>query len=158
MKRLTKKERIGVFVSLVAITILFIIPLFQYSILDIFLKNLSGATSGGSAISGNLIMQDIIVGEGREAAIGDTITVHYVGAFEDGTVFDDSNKRGRPFSFLLGSGQVIDGWDKGIVGMKAGGKRILIVPPRLGYGDEGNGSIPPGAVLIFEVVLLKIEE
>jgi len=95
-------------------------------------------------------------GVGEGAATGDMVSVHYVGTLEDGTKFDSSLDRGEPFRFTLGAGQVIQGWEQGILGMKVGEKRKLIIPSELGYGDRGiPGAIPPRAVLIFEVELLK---
>ncbi|HOF50401.1 MAG TPA: FKBP-type peptidyl-prolyl cis-trans isomerase [Candidatus Colwellbacteria bacterium] len=100
---------------------------------------------------------DIIkVGEGPEIKNGDLATVNYVGRLKDGTVFDSSYERGVPYQFLIGAGHVIRGWDMGVLGMKVGEKRQLIIPARHGYGDTGIGNIPGGATLIFEVELLKI--
>jgi peptidylprolyl isomerase len=88
-----------------------------------------------------------------------TVVVHYTGWLEDGTQFDSSLDRGQPFSFTLGEGQVILGWDEGLATMKVGGKRQLKIPAELGYGDSGSGGvIPPGAILIFDIELLAIEE
>lgn len=97
-------------------------------------------------------------GTGEGAKNGDTVSVHYVGTLADGRKFDSSRERGEPFSFKLGSGLVIQGWEKGILGMKTGETRRLTVPPELGYGARGaaGGSIPPNATLIFEVEMLKI--
>lgn len=96
-------------------------------------------------------------GDGQEAQVGDKVTVHYIGTFEDGSQFDSSVDRGQPFSFLLGRSMVIKGWDDGVVGMKLGEKRKLIIPYHLGYGENGYGPIPPRATLIFEVELLEVE-
>ncbi|MFH1387950.1 MAG: FKBP-type peptidyl-prolyl cis-trans isomerase [Patescibacteria group bacterium] len=97
-------------------------------------------------------------GEGQEAKKGDKVTVHYVGVLEDGTKFDSSVDRGQPFQFTLGAGQVIQGWDLGVVGMKIGEVRRLYIPSAYGYGEQGaGGSIPPNANLIFEVELLGLE-
>lgn len=103
-----------------------------------------------------LKIQDLKVGTGQETKAGDTITVNYVGALENGTVFDASAKHGGPATFQIGVGQLIKGWDIGIPGMKVGGKRKLVVPPSLGYGSQnvGNGLIPPNSTLTFEVELL----
>ena len=96
-------------------------------------------------------------GVGVGAKAGDTIAVHYVGTLTDGRKFDSSIDRGQPFSFHLGAGSVIKGWDQGLLGMKVGEKRRLTIPPSLGYGDRGAGNIiPPNATLIFEVEMLKI--
>jgi len=97
------------------------------------------------------------VGTGAEATTGKTAVVHYTGWLMDGTKFDSSVDRDQPFSFPLGAGQVIKGWDEGVVGMKVGGKRLLIIPPQLGYGARGAGNvIPPNATLKFEVQLLDV--
>lgn len=95
-------------------------------------------------------------GSGPEIKNGDTATVHYIGTLKNGTVFDSSYDRATPFQFKLGAGEVIRGWDMGVLGMKVGEKRQLIIPARHGYGDSGMGDIPGGATLIFEVELLKI--
>ena len=103
-----------------------------------------------------LIIADIVNGEGDEASAGKTVTVNYTGTLEDGTQFDTSIGR-APFSFPLGAGRVIKGWDEGVAGMKVGGKRKLTIPPELGYGSRGAGNvIPANATLIFEVELLNV--
>ena len=103
--------------------------------------------------------EELQVGNGDEAKPGDTVEVHYTGWLKNGTKFDSSKDRGRPFSFALGAGRVIKGWDEGVAGMKVGGKRKLVIPPELGYGTRGAGnSIPPDAQLTFEVELLKINK
>jgi FKBP-type peptidyl-prolyl cis-trans isomerase FkpA len=108
-----------------------------------------------------LKIKDVVVGKGPKAKSGDKVTVNYTGKLTNGTVFDSSEKPGRtPFSFNLGAGQVIKGWDQGVAGMKVGGTRMLTIPPELGYGATGTpgGPIPPNATLIFKVKLLKIEK
>ena len=98
-------------------------------------------------------------GTGEIAKNGDTVSVHYTGTLEDGTKFDSSVDRGTPFSFILGAGRVIQGWDLGVAGMKVGEKRKLTIPPELGYGASGAGDvIPPNVTLIFEVELLGINQ
>jgi FKBP-type peptidyl-prolyl cis-trans isomerase len=103
------------------------------------------------------IVQDLIVGTGAEAKAGDFLTVHYVGALTTGEIFDSSLGRGRPYQFTLGAGEVISGWDQGVAGMKVGGKRRLVIPPDLGYGNQQAGPIPPNSTLIFEVELLQVQ-
>jgi peptidylprolyl isomerase len=105
-----------------------------------------------------LVIKDIAKGHGKKAKSGDTVTVHYYGAlYANGSEFDASWDRGQPFSFPLGAGQVIPGWDKGVVGMKVGGRRVLTIPPELGYGPQGSGPIPPNSTLVFVVDMLKIK-
>lgn len=103
--------------------------------------------------------EDLQVGDGQEAKSGDVVKVHYTGTLTDGTVFDSSKDRGQPFTFTLGAGQVIQGWDLGFEGMRVGGRRKLTIPPELGYGERGvPGAIPANATLVFEVELLEIGE
>ena len=111
------------------------------------LRNIQGMT-----------VQDIKEGTGKTAENGDQVTVNYVGTLTNGTVFDSSIARNQPFTFTIGAGQVIKGWDLGVAGMKVGGERKLVIPPSLGYGSSGapGGSIPPNATLDFTVDLLKI--
>ena len=106
----------------------------------------------------DLEITDVTTGEGDEAVAGKTVRVHYVGvAHSTGEEFDASYNRGEPLSFRLGSGQVIAGWDQGVQGMKVGGRRKLVIPPHLGYGDRGAGGvIKPGETLIFVVDLLEV--
>ena len=105
----------------------------------------------------DLKIEDMKVGTGTEAVAGKTVSVHYTGWLTDGKKFDSSVDRGQPFQFPLGQGRVIQGWDKGVAGMKVGGKRKLTIPPALGYGATGAGAvIPPNATLVFEVELLGV--
>lgn len=104
-----------------------------------------------------LEIEDQIVGEGEEAKAGHTVEVHYTGWLVDGSKFDSSLDRDQTFSFKLGAGQVIAGWDQGVAGMKVGGTRKLTIPAELGYGERGAGGvIPPGATLIFKVELISV--
>lgn len=100
--------------------------------------------------------EDVVVGDGPSPQQGQRVTVHYTGYFTDGRKFDSSIDRGQPFTFVLGVGQVIRGWDEGVATMKVGGKRLLYIPSNLAYGARGQGPIPPNTDLIFEVELLDI--
>ena len=126
------------------------------------------ASGGGEAMSESvteLVMTDANEGTGAEATAGRTVVVHYTGWLYDstqpegkGAKFDSSRDRNEPFSFGLGGGQVIRGWDEGVAGMKTGGNRTLIIPPNMGYGSQGaGGAIPPNTTLIFDVELLEVQ-
>ncbi|WP_188316840.1 FKBP-type peptidyl-prolyl cis-trans isomerase [Solihabitans fulvus] len=110
------------------------------------------------AAPADLVIKDITVGDGPEATPGQDVTVHYVGvSFESGAEFDSSWNRNEPFEFPLGGGRVIAGWDRGVAGMKVGGRRQLVIPAHLAYGDRGAGNvIKPGATLVFVVDLLGV--
>jgi FKBP-type peptidyl-prolyl cis-trans isomerase FkpA len=110
-----------------------------------------------STTSSGLQYEDLVIGTGETAKSGDSVSVHYTGWLEDGTKFDSSLDRGSPFEFTIGTGGVIKGWDEGIQGMRVGGKRKLVIPPELGYGAQGRGTIPPNATLIFEVELMAVQ-
>lgn len=104
-----------------------------------------------------LEIEDQVVGDGDEAVAGQTVEVHYTGWLTDGTKFDSSLDRNQTFSFKLGGGQVIAGWDQGVAGMKIGGTRKLTIPPEMGYGERGAGGvIPPNATLVFKVELIGL--
>jgi FKBP-type peptidyl-prolyl cis-trans isomerase len=117
-------------------------------------QNQTNQTSMGAT---ELKITDSVVGTGATAQAGMTVFVHYTGTLIDGQVFDSSIPRGEPFSFELGGGQVIQGWDIGIQGMKVGGKRTLVIPASLAYGDRPTGPIPANSTLIFEVELLDVQ-
>jgi peptidylprolyl isomerase len=114
--------------------------------------------AGDGAPPADLVVEDITVGAGAEATPGRTVTVHYVGvSHASGKEFDASWNRSQPFSFPLGGGKVIPGWDRGVAGMKVGGRRRLVIPPHLAYGDRGAGGvIKPGETLIFVVDLIGV--
>jgi FKBP-type peptidyl-prolyl cis-trans isomerase len=119
--------------------------------------NEKGGNAGETTTASGLKYVDQVIGTGELAVAGKTTTVHYTGQLENGTKFDSSVDRGQPFSFPLGAGRVIKGWDEGVQGMKVGGKRKLTIPSDLGYGSRGAGGvIPPNATLIFDVELLGV--
>jgi FKBP-type peptidyl-prolyl cis-trans isomerase len=129
-------------------------------------RRTAGAASGDFAVdsaaltktASGLRYQDVAVGKGAEAQQGQVAVVHYTGWLTDGTKFDSSRDRGEPFSFPIGAGQVIPGWDEGVAGMKVGGRRKLVIPADLGYGDAGAPPvIPPGATLVFDVELMDVQ-
>lgn len=118
------------------------------------------ATGGGNMITtqSGLQYQDLVVGAGAEAVPGKSVTVHYTGTLQDGSKFNSSVDRNQPFTFNLGAGQVIPGWDEGVAGMKVGGKRKLVIPPDLAYGAQGYPPvIPANATLTFDVELLEVK-
>lgn len=135
-------------------------PFFTNRLFRRFSSGLIGAILAGVASVSNatgLDIETITEGTGALAETGKKVEVHYTGKLTDGSVFDSSLTRGKPFSFTLGEGQVIKGWEEGILGMRVGEKRILTIPPELGYGARGAGSsIPPNATLVFEVELLDV--
>lgn len=151
MRKLNRNEWIAVSVSLFVIGFFF---LFGEQVLRIAIK--SEVQNVKIMDTPQIISEDSVLGTGQEAMPGRQVTVEYTGKFTNGKVFDTSVGRG-PFTFLLGAGQVIQGWDKGIVGMKVGGKRILTVPPEYGYGADDYGPIPGKSTLIFEVELLGVQ-
>lgn len=152
MKTLEKKEWVAVVVSIFVVGFFF---LFGPGLLSIFTDSSKGAIIGNS--EPQLEIHDVKVGGGKLAISGSRVTVHYTGRFVDGKIFASSVVQGEPVQFVLGTGQVIEGWDKGILNMREGGKRFISVPPELGYGFTDYGPIPAGSTLIFEVDLLKVE-
>ena len=116
-----------------------------------------GDSTTGPTDSGTVTTEELVVGTGATAAVGDTVTVHYTGRFTNGTIFD-SSVGSTPIQFRLGANQVIPGFEQGIVGMKVGGSRRITIPPSLAYGSAGagNGRIPPNSTLIFDVQLVSI--
>lgn len=124
-------------------------------------NDLNTILTGGPAVAekeaGELKIEDVALGQSEGAKKGDTLVVHYEGFLENGVKFDSSVDRNQPFIFVLGSGQVIQGWEQGLLGMKIGGHRRLTIPPELGYGSRGQGAIPQNSALIFEIDLLDIK-
>lgn len=108
-------------------------------------------------VAEELKIDDVVVGTGEAVKLGDTVSVHYVGTFTDGKEFDSSRRRGVPFDFTVGRSQVIQGWEKGLVGMKVGGKRKLRIPPSLGYGTQDVRGIPGNSTLLFDLELVGIK-
>ena len=123
-----------------------------------FIYDVSGGimNTASPAANAGLIVQDEVIGTGAEATAGSLVSVQYTGKLENGTVFDTSAGK-APIQFPLGQGYVIPGWELGITGMKVGGKRLLIVPPDMGYGDKANDPIPANSTLIFEVELVGVK-
>ena len=146
----------------VAVGVILVAVILLIGIVNTFLKSapedndIPNTTVGQIENVGRLIIEDIVVGSGEEAVSGKVVTAHYTGTLTNGTKFDSSLDRGQPFRFILGAGQVIKGWERGILGMKVGGKRKLTIPPELGYGERGIGAIPPNSTLIFEIELLGV--
>lgn len=153
MKNLNKNQWVALFVSLGFLGYL----LFAGPVMNLFYSSPIDSLDDQAPQTG-LVMEEIIIGDGLSALPGDTLTVHYVGTLSDGKVFDSSLDRNTPFRFTLGAGQVIRGWDEGFLGMRVGGRRVLIVSPDYGYGNQGIGAIPPDSTLIFEVELLDVEK
>jgi FKBP-type peptidyl-prolyl cis-trans isomerase len=177
---LSKFEFIGISLSVVFMALaLYLIRLeSSVALLDNSTSQLAGAVNSGVVVVGEnnstreeslvkaadsngnikkLVIDDIKIGEGSEVKTGDTVAVHYVGRLQSGTEFDNSKKRGEPFVFTVGEGRVIKGWDEGLVGMKIGGERILVIPPEKAYGENGIGPIPPNSTLIFSIELVEIK-
>lgn len=103
-----------------------------------------------------MVIDDVKFGTGEAVKNGDTVAVNYIGTLQSGTEFDNSYKRGEPFTFKVGDGQVIKGWEEGLVGMKVGGQRVLVIPPEMAYGEQGIGPIPGNATLVFAIELVEI--
>ncbi len=175
-----KDELLGIFISIVVATIFFAV--LRFDLFSVFIEKyqsskdeqpevvmLSKDGDGGTLVRTladaitargeitKLIVEDTEVGEGKEVKEGSRVTVDYVGMLQNGTEFDNSEKNGAPYVFTVGAGDVIKGWDAGIVGMKEGGARVLVVPADLAYGNRMVGTIPPNSTLLFSIKLLKVE-
>ncbi len=156
---MSKQATIGIVVGIAIIIVGFF---FLSTFLNLFGMNqqpeqqpVSLSATSSQATNG-LVTQDQTVGTGATAEPGDVLTVNYTGKLQDGTVFDSSVGK-TPFQFTLGAGQVIPGWDQGLIGMKEGGTRVLVIPPSLGYGSQTVGPIPANSTLVFEVQLIKVQ-
>jgi|TARA_B100001971_G_C18267810_1_gene595617 FKBP-type peptidyl-prolyl cis-trans isomerase len=168
MKKLGNNEKTAVFVSLAVILFFFAAA----SVIG-FISNGRGGGAGDTASLSDLsiveeetpssvnttgmTITDTVIGTGEEAVAGKIITVHYTGTLTNGAKFDSSIDRGEPFRFILGAGQVIQGWEQGFAGMKVGGKRSLVIPANMAYGDRAIGAIPAGSTLLFDVELLAVD-
>ena len=173
MKKLSQKEGIAVFVAL-AVAIAFAPAIFNSttaldqhvvkSVEDSFIQTDAEYFDNSANTILDFQTNDITVGDGAEAEFGDTLYVHYVGALSNGDVFDTSTNAAGPFALTLGNGDVITGWEIGLVGMREGGTRHLVIPPALAYGPneikdaDGNVIIPTDSTLLFDIVLLKVEK
>ena len=146
-----KKGNLGIVIS-IAVIVVFVFV----GGMGIF-NNLTTSEEMQTSTTNKLVIKDVVVGTGKEAVSGSMVSVHYTGVFENGTKFDSSRDRGEPFTFKLGAGQVIQGWDQGVLGMKVGGKRNLVIPSDLAYGPNDYGPIPGGSTLMFEVELLNVQ-
>ena len=163
------KENIPVIIAAVVIVVLIVLAIVlmgkrpasqkQAASLPNAVATSSAASDSATTTADGLQITDVTVGTGAVAQAGDTVTVSYVGSFPDGQVFDASANHGGSFSFVLGVGHVIPGWDEGVLGMRVGGERKLVVPPALGYGASGtpDGTIPPNATLDFDIKLLNVQ-
>lgn len=154
MKKLTRNQGVAVFSSLALLTYLF----FSGPLMSLFAGPNNNNQNTTLMPETGFASRDIVIGQGQIAARGDRLTVHYVGTLPGGRVFDSSLDRNSPITFILGIGQVIRGWDDGVVGMREGGKRVLTIAPDYGYGAQSVGTIPSNSTLIFEVELLKVEK
>jgi FKBP-type peptidyl-prolyl cis-trans isomerase len=152
MHKLSKREAIAVFVGMGLLAYL----LFSGPLMSLF--NSPVIESSNPMNNSGFVADDVTVGSGELAQAGDRVTAHYIGRLMNGQVFDSSLDSNTPISFVLGSGQVIRGWDEGLVGMRAGGKRTLTIAPEYAYGANAVGAIPPNSTLIFEVELLDVEK
>ena len=150
MKTLNKNEWIAVIISIFVVGFFFI---FGQSLVSVFTSKTSQNMISQTP---QVTISDEVIGSGDLALSGNRVVVHYTGRFVDGKVFDSFVTRGEPFQFVLGVGQVIKGWDEGIVGMKVGGERKLIIPAELGYGSNAVGPIPANSTLHFQVALIGI--
>lgn len=179
MNPLNKREAIGIFVSIAIMAVALSFVRFGTDVFTLDTsenesqvatvvatrekttdeQNLENALLGATDAQGNLVrlvIDDVRLGTGAPVKEGDTVVTHYIGATQDGVRFDSSYERGEPFFFTVGKKQVIEGWERGLIGMKVGGQRVLVIPGDMAYGNMQVGSIPPNAPLVFAVELLEI--
>ena len=158
MRRLNNEEKIAVTVAIIIVLGLFVFMPLLSRVAPSVLTSLPTSTdsTGQETDLNDVVIQDLQIGEGIEAVIGASVTVHYIGYLSDGTVFDSSIER-EPLSFVLGEGSGILGWEQGLLGMREGGVRALIIPPQFAYESQGIGPIPPDATLVFEIELINVE-
>ena len=176
---MNKYETIGIFSSIAVMALALIMLKAETDtaiVLDTVSKDSQGTVIVGAGDSGEteladaiteaatldgeltkLIIDDIRIGTGPAVVSGDTLVVDYIGSTATGIQFDSSYARGEPFIFTVGGGTVIEGWEKGLIGMKVGGQRIIVIPPEMGYGNRQVGTISPNSVLVFAVELLEIK-
>lgn len=157
MKKLKQNEALSVAIAILVVIFFFVVIQLFGTTSSSNSNVQNGSVIDSSKNISNVLIENTVSGSGKEAKAGQLITVHYVGTLEDGTIFDSSRDRGEPFQFILGVGQVIEGWEIGISGMRVGGKRILVIPPELAYGALEVGTIPPNSTILFEVELLDVE-
>lgn len=166
MRKLTLSEWIALVIAMIVVSYFFFFDgkLFSLeseiksSAINLATSTNTNTMSENSYTLPGIQITDSVVGTGEEAVAGKTVVVNYTGSFADGKIFDSSIPRGEPFAFMLGAGQVIQGWDEGVAGMKVGGKRTLVISPEKAYGERGAGAvIPPNTTLIFEVELLDVQ-
>ncbi len=151
-REVVKNKQSGVPVEAKAV----VTPLAAVTVVPTAVPTMAAAAADDAGL-GTLKITDQEIGTGSEAIAGHNVTVHYTGRLLTGKKFDSSLDRGQPFTFKLGGGQVIKGWDQGVAGMKVGGKRQLVIPPSMGYGSQDMGVIPPNSTLVFDVELLGVE-
>lgn len=178
MSPVNKYEAVGIFISVAVVALVLAAIRFQSDTFAVF-KSVNTENQGSLITAANneeeslaqslrdnmttegelkkLIIDDVRLGIGDTAREGDTVTVHYIGTTRDGVQFDNSYVRGEPFSFTIGDGKVIKGWEEGLVGMKVGGQRMLVIPPLMAYGNLQVGPIPANSVLVFSIELLEIK-
>jgi len=150
-QRQTKQKRTRI------IALVIIVALAAGAAAYLFVPGLPGRAGAEVTTPSGLKYTDLVVGTGPSPRRGQMAVVHYTGTLTDGTKFDSSRDKGQPYSFPLGMGRVIRGWDEGVATMKVGGRRKLVVPPALGYGATGNGTIPPNSTLVFDIELLDVK-